>query len=453
MTAADRSSALAATGVARWDRAARVGATIAFIATVVMVGSTLVLWGGLGFPRMPMSFVRDPLGVLEVAAIGLVYAGVGAFLVGRVPGVFVGWSLVVLGVGVALHLPADLLVAEAVRTFHPIPLPLLVSVWALTSLLVPLAAATIAVLVMILPDGRLPSQRWRLVAGATLAGFIVLTIGSALTPTGLIWFPTLPNPIPVPMTVEPIMTALRIFGVALLGLGLALATTCLLSRYRRGDAALRRQLRWVLAGGILWAVTLTPLLFSRYLLGLSDEQGTALTHVTAVGTLAIPITILVATVRYHMFGAQVILSRTLVYLPLLAICSGIYAAGVALSQRLFVSVTGNGSDLAVIFATLLAAGAMLPLRRWLEAIVDRIMTPAPRHSSTADMETERRELAEQAAMVASRLAEIEARLADMSAGSRSDASLRVGEPGVGRQGQGQVGSELRRGDSTGVTLG
>jgi hypothetical protein len=418
---------------ARRDRAMRTGAMLAFLGTLVIVGSCLAIWGGLGFPRLPMSFVRGPLGVAEIAAIALVYVAVGTFLIGRVPGVVVGWSLIVLGVGVGLHLPVNLLLAQAVRAFQPVPLPLLVFAWGLTSMLVPLASATIAMLVMVLPDGHLPSRRWRVIAAATLSGFILLTLGSALTPTGLIWFPTLPNPIPVPLAAGPAVVAVRVAGVGLLGVGLGLAAACLLARYRRGDIELRRQLRWVLAGGIFWAISLAALLVSRYLFGIPDDQGTLLVHIAAIGTLAVPITILIATVRYHMFGAQVIISRTLVYIPLLAIISGIYTAGVALSQRLFVSMTGNSSDVAIILATLMAAGAIMPLRRGLETVVDRIMTPARSGSAAPDAETTYRALSEQAVELASRLAEIEAQLAE-AATSRRDEGMVAGEPGVGRTG-------------------
>lgn len=417
----------------RFEKAAQVAATIVFLATLVVVGTSLVVWGGLGFPKFPMSFVRGPLGVIEIATIALVYTGVGAFLVGRIPGVIVGWSLIVLGVGVALHLPDSLLVSQAIRTFHPIPEGLLVFTWALTSSLVPLAAATITVLIMVLPDGRLPSRRWRMVTAATISGFLLLTLGSALAPSGLIWFPTLPNPLAMPITAAPLAASLRVAGVGMLAVGLGLAMTCLVRRYRSGDAELRRLLRWILVGCALWAVSLAGMLFSRYLVGVSDEQGTVFVHIAAIGTLAVPITILIATVRYHMFGAQVILSRTLVYIPLLAICSGIYSAGVALSQRLFVALTGNSSDLAIIFATLLAAGAIMPLRRWLETIVDRIMAPASPQPAL-DIETEHRGLTEQAMVLSSRLAEVETRLAKLDATAQRDVSLEAGEPGVGRPG-------------------
>ena len=210
MSAVAQGGSLDSGRLSQRDLVVQVVATSVFVATLLVIGTSLAVWGGLGFPRMPMSFVRGPLGVLEISAIALVYTSIGAFMLGRVPGYVVGWSLIAIGVGVALHLPVNIMVGQATQVFHPVPYALLLFTWGLTSLLVPMAAAAIAMIVMVLPDGRLPSSRWRLVMAATLSGFVLLTIGSALTPSGLIWFPTLPNPVPVPKTADAIAT--RILG-------------------------------------------------------------------------------------------------------------------------------------------------------------------------------------------------------------------------------------------------
>jgi hypothetical protein len=419
------------------DSAMRLGVSAAVVATVAIVGISLVVWGGRGFPELPMSFVRGPLGVIELALLALVYTLVGAFMVGRVPRFLVGGSLVLIGIGVALHLPANLLVDQARAAFQPVAPPLLLFVWALSSLVVPMASALIALLVMVLPDGRLPSRRWRLVVVSTVTGLILLALGSALTPSGLIWFPTLPNPLPIPSSMGSVATVGRVAGVGLLALGLLLAALCLVGRYWAGDRELRLQLRWVLAGCLLWAIALAALLLSRYLLPVTDAYGTAFVHVAAFASLAVPIAILLATIRYHLFGAEVFVSRTLVYLPLMAICAGVYAAGVALSQRLFVEATGNTSDVAIVLATLLAAGAFMPVRRWLETMVDRHVTTgsvAQPSGARVDVGVEQAALAEQAAVLTARLADIERRLAEIRSTAPLDRGAEVGEPGVGGSG-------------------
>jgi len=418
-----------------FDRVIHVAAMSAFLATSVVVGTCLILWGGLGFPSLPMSFVRGPLGVLEIATIAVVYAAIGSFLSIRLPGHLVGWSLLAIGIGVGLHLPVSLVIGQAVAGFHPIAPPVLWFAWLLTATVVPLAISLVIVLVLIVPDGHLPSRRWRTVVRATMAGFLLLAAGTATDPHGLVWFPTLPNPLALPSEVEPVAALMRLGGVTLLLVGLALAAVCLVGRYRRGDADTRLQLRWIVGGTIVWALSLLPLLVVRYVLVAGEAGGTPAVHLAAIGTLAVPITIFIATTRHHLFGVDAIVSRTLVYIPLLGICGGIYAAGVALAQRAFVELTGNTSDVAIVLATLLMAGAITPVRRGLEIGVERLMARAraARESAVAhDAADEHRLLTEQAAVLTARLSQIESRIAGLEVPRDSAAS--AGEPGVGRAG-------------------
>ncbi|HEX5589420.1 MAG TPA: hypothetical protein VFX65_03915 [Candidatus Limnocylindrales bacterium] len=419
------------------ERTVNIAARAAFLTTVVIVGASLMVWGGLGFPALPISFVRGPLGAIEMALIATTYAGIGAFLARRLPGHLVGWSLIVIGVGIALHLPASLLIDRAISAFRPVPPELLVFGWALSSVVVPGTVALLAFLLMVLPDGHLPSRRWRRGAWVTFAGFVLLVAGTALDPAGLVWFPTLPNPIPVPQSAKPALEAVSLAGVVLSLTGLGLGAVCLVRRYRAGDARLRSQLRWIAGGAVFWVTALAPLLLVRYVLGASDAIGTATVHVAAIGALAVPITVFVATTRHHLFGVDAIVTRTLVYVPLMAICGGIYTASVVLSQRLFVQITGNTSDIAIIVATLLMAAAFTPARRALEGTVERVMAKA----RSAASRTTLADPIEQAGLLSSKLAELETRLASLETPPVRDSGIVVGEPGVGRSfGAGSGGS-------------
>jgi hypothetical protein len=72
----------------------------------------------------------------------------------------------------------------------------------------------------------------------------------------------------------------------------------------------------------------------------------------------------------------VILNRALVYIPLTGILGGLYAAGVALFQRLFMTVTGDRSDAAIVITTLVMAGLFTPVKNSLQNFVDRRFKPA-----------------------------------------------------------------------------
>jgi hypothetical protein len=310
--------------------------------------------------------------------------------------------------------------------------------------------SVIAFLLMLLPDGRFESRRWRYGAAVTVLGFHVLMTATALEPSGLLWFPTLPNPLAVPASAGPGVAMLRLAGVGLLVAGLALAAWAMICRYRHVDATTRQQLRWIAIGAVIWATTLAPFFVVRYLVGASEEVGSMVVLVAAAGTLAVPASIFVATTRYHLFGVQAILGRTLVYVPLMAICGGLYAAGLALAQRLFVTFTGNTSDVAIIVATLLAAAAITPVRRLLESAVDRLVASArgrtpQAHGPEAEvqlLEAEYHQLSVEHDALTSRMLDVERRLTAVEPQPR-DPTREAGEPGVGRAFTRPEGRSLR----------
>lgn len=411
------------------QRLVELGTRAALLGTLTLVGVALLVWGGRGFPDQPMSFLRGPAGFAMLAVIAATYAIIGSFLATHLPGHAVGWSLILIGLGVALHMPSSLAVSQAVSSFRPIPPALLIAVWSLTSAFVPLAVALIAYALIILPDGHLPARRGWAWAIVTLTGFHVLTFATALEPSGLVWFPTLPNPLGVPTSLADGIALARTVGVVILAAGLVLAATVMVARYRRAGQVARRQLQWIAAGAIAWVVTLVPLLFVRYLTGATDDVGSAVTLIAGAGTLAIPVTIFVATARYHLFGIHAFAGRTLVYVPLMGVCGGLYAGGLALSQRLFVLLTGNTSDMAIVLATLLMAAVITPARRVLETAVERLVAPDD-EAEAEDAYHEYRRLAAQAAELTARMAEVEQRLDRLP--PPRDQTLELGEPGVGR---------------------
>jgi hypothetical protein len=97
----------------------------------------------------------------------------------------------------------------------------------------------------------------------------------------------------------------------------------------------------------------------------------------AVGATAFPLTIAVAIVREHLYEIDDIIWHTLVYIPLMGLLGGLYAASVALFQRLFISLTGNSSDAAIVLSSLMLASVFTPARQAVEGHVTRRFKPVP----------------------------------------------------------------------------
>jgi hypothetical protein len=99
-----------------------------------------------------------------------------------------------------------------------------------------------------------------------------------------------------------------------------------------------------------------------------------LTLVAVLGVFAyasIPVATGVAILKYHLYDIDLLINRTLVYGPLTATLVALYFGGVVLLQSLIVALTGQQSTLAVVASTLLIAGLFNPLRRRIQAFIDR----------------------------------------------------------------------------------
>jgi hypothetical protein len=418
--------------IALRERNLRLLATLLWLTALTLIASTLLIWAGRGFPRAPVAYARGPLGTSAIAMTGVVYSTVAVFLLNRLPRNPIGWIFLMIGLGMAAIMPVNLALTDALRSFQPVPQGALFLAWGITSMQIPASGALLVVVLLLFPAGRPDWRGFRPAAGLALLGCLLMTMGSLLEPAGLLWYPSLPNPRAAPVSWLPVLVAARVIGMILLVVSLVLAAARLGLRFRAGDAFQRRQLGWILLGGVAMTATLGPLFAVRYALGASDDMGERVVFVAAIGGCLFPITVAIAAMRERLFGIEGIVARTLVYVPLMAILGGLYTASVALFNRIFVAVTGNPSDAAIVMATLLLAGALTPVRRSLEGLVERntrgragaAAAQAPPPDSGHDA-------------ILARLAELERRLAEMTAAAQAAAQAPAGA--VGTQAQAQAG--------------
>jgi predicted component of type VI protein secretion system len=79
----------------------------------------------------------------------------------------------------------------------------------------------------------------------------------------------------------------------------------------------------------------------------------------------------VAILRYRLYDIDLLINRTLVYGSLTAMLALVYFGGVTLLQSILRTLTGQESTLAVVASTLAIAALFNPLRRRVQAFVDR----------------------------------------------------------------------------------
>ncbi len=157
-------------------------------------------------------------------------------------------------------------------------------------------------------------------------------------------------------------------GYRFAALGALVFLATMLYRARASaEAEVRRQARIVLFFSLL-AFTPVVIWLTAPLFDLSMAFNAPL---LLLPMLLFPLGIGLAILRYRLWAVDQLVNRTLVYATLTALLAGLYTASIGLSQRLFVAITGEKSDAAIVMTTLIVASAFTPAKTWLQAFVDR----------------------------------------------------------------------------------
>ena len=189
--------------------------------------------------------------------------------------------------------------------------------------------------------------------------------------------------------------------------GVLLASWSMVLRYRRSESIERAQLRWIAAAVVLLSVAGLPFIIARYGLQMDYRSGATLLTIALISGCFLPIAAAVAVLRHRLYDIDLILKRAFVYLPLTGILGGLYAAGVALFQRVFVAATGDKSDAAVVITTLVLAGMFTPIRNSIQVFVDRRFKPEAAPSGPGPMEDVALTLDQRVALLEARLGRME----------------------------------------------
>ncbi len=339
----------------RW---ARRSAWLLGAATLVIAAAGLALMAWDWSTPVPRGFFGIR-GFAGLYAIG--FGGVGALLTWRRPDHRVGWILAATGLVEA----ADFATFEyglAASAGHHLPGSAYVG-WVQLWIWVPFVTLVAVYLLLLFPDGRLPSPRWRPVSWLA-GGFAVIAItGLAFSPgSDRPNLPGLSNPFGVAPAAVPFDAAVA--GLAGLVGCVVLAVWSLAARGRRGTATERQQIKWLAWSGCLVAVALVPAV------ALSLTPGTAARLASGAlfaAVLAMPAAVGFAVLRYRLYDIDRVISRTLAYAILTGLLAGVYAGLVLLATGVF----GLRTPVAVAAATLAVAALFSPVRRRVQQRVDR----------------------------------------------------------------------------------
>ena len=226
---------------------------------------------------------------------------------------------------------------------------------------------------LLFPDGRLPSSRWRPVAYFAAASVVVAVIVTMLAPATYAdaGYPSIRNP----FGLDQYAGIFEMLGLLLQPLLLVLVVVsgvALFYRVRRGDAEERQQIKWFAFAGAVVLASFVIEAASR----LAPDLAGAANLVAILGLSAIPFAVGIAILRYRLYDIDLIINRTIVYALLTAILAGVYSAAVAFFQRVFLAISGENSDLAIVMTLFVLATVFTPVKNTLQGAVDRRIKPA-----------------------------------------------------------------------------
>ena len=285
----------------------------------------------------------------------------GALVAARLPRHPVGWLLCGLGLAMALSglLPA---VVEYGLLARPGSVPGAVWVAGFEWGMFPGWVTLASFVLLLTPDGHLPSRRWRWWAWTAAVASAAPVVMQVLAPDPIEGRPGLESPIAVGVLAGPVVPFLLLGALAVILAYLLTAAWSILARYRLATGVRRQQLRWVTLGARVSALLLVVAAFAAALAldGLVTAALSLCVVSLVVGAWA-------SITRYRLYDLDRIVSRTLSYGLLTVLLGGAYALIVlGLGQ-----LAGGQESVVVAGATLAVAALFQPARRRLQHAVDR----------------------------------------------------------------------------------
>lgn len=296
------------------------------------------------------------------------FALVGALVASRHPRNPIGWICITVAVLTGLTLFAFAYRMAGQPGYLSLP-GIEIARWLDTWLWIPATMLPITFLLLLFPDGRLPSARWRPIGWAAGLGIAGYTLGIALHPRQQIE----PNPAPNPFGIPGAAAALDLLVIVaniLIAVGAVGSLAALVVRFRRSHGTERAQLKWLAYAAV---VTLLgniaiyafyagrpddPLAFEVMLIGIS----VMLTAIALAAGLAI--------LRHRLYDIDIVINRTLVYGALTAAVAGVYVLVVG---GLGVLVQARGSLALSLLGVGMVAIVVQPVRERLQRAVNRLM--------------------------------------------------------------------------------
>jgi hypothetical protein len=370
----DRELGRANTRASSWLAWSLAGLSVAmFLASVAL---TIMSVDGAPATRPPSTWgTAGPIGGLVIFLPFLAFPLVGALIASKRPQNPIGWICLTAGFLWMLIVLSDSYGTYGLAKPGSIPYPVASEALGLW-LWVPPVGLLGTYLILLFPNGRLPSRRWRPLAWLSGAVIVLGSVGIALAPGSVEDLGGVRNPFGLEGAP---WVAYAAVVVPLLPVCILASAVSLVLRYRRSGGEERQQVKWIaFAASFVGLVALITVVSTQMFAPESLETaGTQplwlelLQDVELLSLAGVPVAVGFAILRHRLYDIDVVINRTLVYGSLTAMLVAVYYGSVVILQYIFRALSGGESQFAIVASTLAIAALFNPLRRRVQGFVDR----------------------------------------------------------------------------------
>jgi MFS family permease len=321
------------------------------LALVLMVSADMIsLAGGIAVDVRSNVFIW---------AIALVFAAAGVLITSRHAGNAIGWLFLGVAVAAGIGTLAGSYAEYWVDSREGSEWLGKTAAWYGSLSWMPFILVPATFLLLLFPNGRLLSPRWRVVAWCAGVGIAATFVLTGLHPGRLEDYPELSNPYGVESSA---LDGLELLSVLVLLIGIFGSALSLVLRFRRARGEQRQQMKWLAFAGAVASVAI-PTGAALY-----DVVGETAANITIMlSVIGLPVATGIAILRHRLYDIDVVINRALVYGALTATLAGAYVGVVLLLQLLL----SPSSDIAIAGSTLAVAALFRPARTRIQAGVDR----------------------------------------------------------------------------------
>jgi len=324
---------------------------ISLLGTIALIGFFLTT-GQAGMMSTPLA---DSLYVLVLFA----FPTVGAIVASRRPRNLIGWLFCLTGPAILIQLGLPVYADWELSRMLKSPTGIFAA-WLAQATYLPIFAL-FAVVLLVFPNGRLPSYRWLPALVVVLGTAALGAIGYALLPTLQIFGSIRVGNLFAIESEVPLLAATA--GDALLTfVGMPLAALSLIVRLAHARGKEQQQLKWFAYAGALAA---PAIVVGSVFYGTQPAM-----FISGVAVLGVPIATGIAILRYRLYDIDLLINRTLVYGATSAAIGATFFVGIVAVQALLRPFT-SGSELSIAASTLVSFALFQPIRRRMQDAVDR----------------------------------------------------------------------------------